>query len=94
MPTLVVENAPTEVSESLQKRAVVGRQSVSEMMLELLGRLAREEMNQKRRLPDLIDSEEVTAYCDLPRSSQPVKITAHLGQPRLQDSLLLLSTFK
>jgi predicted CopG family antitoxin len=87
MPTLVVENVPTEVYESLQKRAAAGRQSIPEVMLELLGRLAREEMNRLPRLPDLIDSEEANAYCDLPRSSQPVKIKAHLGQLRLPDPL-------
>ena len=91
MPSLVVENVPTEVYESLQKRAAAGRQSIPEMMLELLGQLAREEMSQKPRLPDLIVSEELSAFCDLPRSSQPVKVLAHLGQPRLPDSLLLLS---
>jgi hypothetical protein len=76
-----------EVYERLQKRAAADRQSVPEMMLELLGQLSREEMSQKPRLPDLIDSEEVSAYCDLPRSSQPVQVSAHLGRQRLPDPL-------
>ena len=57
-------------------------------MLELLGRLAREERNLTPRLPDLIESEEVPAYCDLPRSSQPVQVSARPAEhPRLPDPI-------
>jgi hypothetical protein len=87
MPTLVVENVPVEVYERLQQRAAAGRRSLPEEMLDLLGRMAREDMKPSARLPDLVASEEVSAPCDLPRSSVPVQVSAHRGQIRLPDPL-------
>jgi len=39
------------------------------------------------RLPDFIPGDEISAPCDLPRSSQPITVVAHPGQGRLPDLL-------
>jgi len=87
MPTVIVENVPADVYECLQRRAVAGRRSVPEETLELLGQALIEDLKPMPRLPDLVPSEEYSAPCDLPRSSQPVTVLARCGQPRLPDLL-------
>ena len=37
------------------------------------------------RLPEFIPGEEISAPCDLPRSSLPTTVVAHDGQQRLPD---------
>ena len=87
MPTLIVENVPADVYERLQKRAANQRRSLPEEMLHMLERLLKEDDPHSLRLPDLIQAEEVSAPEDLPRSSQPVPITARTGSERLPDAL-------
>ena len=87
MPTLVVENVPVDVYESLSKRAAKGRRSIPEEMLDLLGEIVRADMKPSARMPDLLANEEFSAPFDLPRSSTPVQISAHRGQIRLPDPL-------
>jgi plasmid stability protein len=87
MPTLVVENVPADVYESLRKRAAAGRRSLPEEMLDLLGQIVRADAKPSARLPDLHANEEFSAPYDLPRSSSPVQISAHRGQIRLLDPL-------
>ena len=85
MPTLVVENVPVDVYESLRKRAVAGRRTLPEEMLDLLGQIVRADMKPSARVPDVVPSEEFSAPYDLPRSSVPVQVSAHRGQIRLPD---------
>jgi len=85
MPTLIVENVPADVYERLQKRAAAERRSLPEETLHLLTQLLREDIHPAPRLLDLTPVEEVSAPCDLPRSSQPVATTPYPGQPRLPD---------
>jgi plasmid stability protein len=85
MPTLVVENVPPEVYERLQRRAAAQQRTLREEMLCLLQQVLREENDRALRLPEFIPSEEVSAPCDLPRSSKPALIVAYNGQPRLPD---------
>lgn len=87
MPTLIVENVPVEVYERLKERAAGGRRSLPEEMLHVLSQLVRKAPRPEPRLPDYIPSEEISAPCDLPRSSQPVSVRAARGRPRLPDPL-------
>jgi plasmid stability protein len=87
MPTLIVENVPPEVYERLQRRAAVGRRTLPQEMLHLLQQALREEDSPSPRLPEFIASEEISAPCDLPRSSQPMQVVAYDGPPRLPDPL-------
>jgi len=84
MPTVIVENVPPEIYERLQQRAAADRRSLPEEMLHLL-REALREAAPAPRLPDFIPGEEISAPCDLPRSSHPVAVMAYRGQPRLPD---------
>jgi plasmid stability protein len=72
MPTVIVENVPLDVYERLQKRAAAERRSLPEETLHLLTLLLQEEPSPTPRLPDFIPGEEISAPCDLPRSSEPV----------------------
>ncbi len=85
MPTLIVENVPVDVHESLQKRAAARQRSLPEETLHVPKQVLREEERPRPRLPDVVPSEEISAPCDLPRSSQPVAVRAYSGQPRLPD---------
>ena len=87
MPTLIVENVPADVYECLRRRAAVSQRSMPEEMLNLLGQVLHDDLSPEPRLPELVPNEEYSALCDLPRSSQPVSIPAHCGQPRLPDQL-------
>lgn len=86
MPTIIVENVPPEVYDRLQQRATADRRSLPEEMLHLV-REALRETPPAPRLPDFIPGEEISAPCDLPRSSQPVTVTTYGGQPRLPDPI-------
>ena len=87
MPTLIVENMPVEFYERLRQRAEADQRSVPEETLHLLDQVLRQEVKPSPRLPDFIPSEEISAPCDLPRSSQPVPAPAYNGQPRWPDPL-------
>ena len=86
MPTLVVENVPAEVYERLQKRAACSQRSLPEEALHVLEEALRREEGPNPRLPDFLVSEEISAPCDLPRSSSPEPVVARVGQPRLPDA--------
>jgi hypothetical protein len=86
MPTVIVENVPPEVYERLQQRATAARRPLPEEMLNLV-REALRENTPGPRLPDLIPIEEISAPCDLPRSSQPVAVATYRGRPRLPDPI-------
>jgi hypothetical protein len=86
MPTVIVENVPPEVYERLQQRATADRRSLAEEMLHLVKEALRETAPAPR-LPDFVPGEEISAPCDLPRSSQPVGVTTYCGQPRSPDPL-------
>jgi plasmid stability protein len=88
MPTLIVDNVPADVYERLQQRAAAESRSLPEETLHLLTQLLREDIRPAPRLPDLIPAEEISAPCDLPRSSQPVATTPYPGQPRLPDPIM------
>src|SRR5438874_3805943 len=87
MPTLIVENVPPDVYERLPRRAAAQRRTLVEETLSLLQQVLGAEERPTLRLPDSIPTEEVAAPYDLPRSSQPVLVVAHSGQPRLPDPL-------
>jgi plasmid stability protein len=88
MPTLIVENVPAEIYERLQKRAAGRRRSLPEETLHLLRQALQEDESPTPRRPEFIGSEEISAPCDLPRSSSSVPVAAHAGQPRLPDASL------
>lgn len=85
MPTLVVENVPTDVYESLRRRAAAGKRSLPEEMLDILEEAVRANVRPADRLPDLLSFEEISAPFDLPRSSTPLQVFAYPGQTRLPD---------
>src|SRR4051812_20151367 len=74
MPTLIVEDVPSEVYELLRKRAKAEQRTLSEELLHLLKHILRGTGSPPPRLPDLIPNEEMAAPCDLPRTSQPVEV--------------------
>jgi hypothetical protein len=88
MPTLIVENVPAEIYERLQKRAEGRQRSLPEETLHLLQQALREDENLAPRQPEFVGSEEISAPCDLPRSSSAITVSTHDGQPRLPDALL------
>jgi plasmid stability protein len=85
MPTLIMENVPPDLYERLQQRATAHQRTLPEETLYLLQQVLRAENCPIPRLPEFIQSEEVSAPYDLPRLSQPVLIVACSGQPRLPD---------
>lgn len=87
MPTVIVENIPTEVYERLRQRAEAEQRSVPEETLHLLDQALRQEVTPPPRVPDIIPSEEISAPFDLPRTSEPVPASAYNGQPRWPDPL-------
>jgi len=87
MPTLIVEDVPAEVYQRLQERAAAERRSLPEEVLHLLKLLLRSDVTPTPRLPDFIPGDEIAAPGDLPRSSQPVPVSAYPGRPRLPDPL-------
>ncbi len=87
MPTVIVENVPPEIYERLRQRAAADCRSLAEEMLHLLREALLVDAVPAPRLPDFIPGEEISAPCDLPRSSRPVAVRTHRGQPRLPDPL-------
>ncbi len=85
MLTLVLENVPPDIYDYLQRRAAERQRSVLEEALQLLRRGVQADRLADPWLPELIPSEEISAPCDLPRSSQPVQVATREGQPRLPD---------
>jgi plasmid stability protein len=86
MPTVIVENMPPEVYERLQQRAAADRRSLPDEVLHLV-KEALQQTTPAPRLPDFVPGEEISAPCDLPRSSQPVAVTSYQGDPRLPDPI-------
>ena len=85
MPTLIVEEVPMDVYQRLQERAAAGHRSLPEEAVRVLQQALADAPRPTARLPDLIHHEEVSAPCDLPRSSEPVTVLARHGEPRLPD---------
>ncbi len=82
MATLILENVPADIYERLERRAAVQNRSLPQETLVVL-RQALQQDPPTARLPELIPTDEVSAPCDLPRSSQPVRAPAQMGLPRL-----------
>jgi plasmid stability protein len=85
MPTLIVEDVPTDVYELLQQRAAACQRTLPDETVRVLRQALRDDLPPTPRLPELIPNEEISAPCDLPRSSRPVTVLACNGQPRLPD---------
>ena len=85
MATLLVENIPESVFDNLRKQAAVERQTIPERVLQMLGQMALTDVQPSPRLPDLVFDEEISAPCDLPRSSKPEMVSFYEGQPRWPD---------
>jgi plasmid stability protein len=86
MPTLIVENVPSDVYERLECRAASDHRTLPDEVLHLLQQVLAPKREPHWRLPDYLPGEEISAPFDLPRSSQPVRIQAHQGEMRLPDS--------
>jgi len=86
MPTLVVENVPPDVYDRLRQRAAARQRSAPEEALQLLQQALGDDAGRAPRLPDFLPGEEISAPCDLPRSSPPVPVSACSGGPRLPDA--------
>jgi hypothetical protein len=87
MPTLIVENVPADVFERLRQKAANGKRTLPEETLHLLIE-ALEQEKPTPRLPEYVPNEEISAPCDLPRSSRPVSVVARSGKERLPDPLV------
>lgn len=86
MPTLVLDDIPSDIYDLLQRRAAAGHRPISEEAVLLLDK-ALQATKPAPRLPDYVPGEEIPAPCDLPRSSQPEPVAFYVGQPRLPDPL-------
>jgi hypothetical protein len=91
MPTLTVEDVPSQLYETLASRASKARRSVSEeakqILTESLGVSAQ--AADSYRLPELIPSEEISPPCDLPLSGPARSVTFRRVAPPLPDALLI-----
>lgn len=87
MPTLIVENVPADVYEQLLQQAAAERRSLPEHTLRILEQCLRDDRRPAPRVPEFTPAEETSAPYDLPRSSRPVTVRAHVGHPRRPDPL-------
>ena len=90
MPTIVVPDIPDDVYELLRQRAEDERQTVGAELLILAERELHRDVLPTPRLPDYVPGDEIPAPFDLPRSSHPVRVTAHPGKPRLPDPVAII----
>jgi plasmid stability protein len=85
MPTLIVDDMPTEVYEHLRRRADAQRRSIGEEAIALLEQALAQEASP--RLPDFVPAAEVMPPCELPRPAAAV-VPYVEGLPRLPDPLV------
>jgi hypothetical protein len=78
MPTLIVEDMPAKVIESLTERAVRERRSVrDELLSDLdLADSVRAQTIPPRRLPDYIPGDEINIVCGVIRTGEGVEVEA------------------
>jgi len=84
MPTLILDDVPAEVYESLQRRAAERHRSVPEETVRLLRQALQAEASSLA-LPDLLPGEGMPAPCDLPMPGPGVLVNARPGEPPLPD---------
>ena len=87
MPTVIVPDIPDDIYEQLRQRADDERRTVGAELLMLAERELHRNDLPAPRLPDYVPGDEIPAPYDIPRSSHPVRVTAHPGRPRLPDQV-------
>jgi plasmid stability protein len=91
MPTLTVEDMPSQLYETLTRRASEARRSVSEEAKQILADTLgiSPESADSFRLPDLIPSDEILPPCDLPIPGQTRTVEFRRVAPPLPDPLVI-----
>ena len=87
MPTLILENFPTEMLDQLTHRAASKSQSPEQEATNLLRQALQKEPDP--RLPDYVPGEEISPPYDLPRPGIGVRVSARDGGARLPDPPIL-----
>jgi plasmid stability protein len=102
MPTLIVENLPGDIYERLQRRAKAGNRTLADEAVRLLEKglnapeskenvsAAAPKVAETPRLPDppILDTSEISAPFDLPRSEPGIPVPARFGGERLPEPFL------
>jgi hypothetical protein len=91
MPTLTVEDVPSQLYETLARRASEARRSVSEEAKQILADTLRitAESADSYRLPELIPSDEIMPPCDLPIPGPARSVEFRRVAPPLPDPLVI-----
>lgn len=91
MPTLTVEDVPSQLYETLASRASKARRSVSEEAKQILADTLRvpAEKADDHRLPELIPSDEISPPCDLPIPASARSVEFRRVAPPLPDPLVI-----
>ncbi|MCY2995885.1 MAG: hypothetical protein NTY19_49750 [Planctomycetota bacterium] len=91
MPTLTVEDVPSQLYETLARRASEARRSVSEEAKQILAETLHmpAESADTYGLPELIPSDEILPPCDLPLPSPARSVEFSCVAPPLPDSLVI-----
>ena len=85
MATLVLENVPADVYESLRHLAAVRHRSVADETIGLIQQALGNDVVQSFPLSEWIASEEISAPCDLPLPGPGISTLACEGDAPLPD---------
>ena len=85
MATLVLENVPANVYESLRHLAAARQRSVSDETIGLLQQALGDDVVQSFPVSEWIASEEISAPCDLPLPGPGISTLACEGDAPLPD---------
>jgi hypothetical protein len=86
MPTLILEDVPSDLYERLQKRAALRQRTPGEEAIQLLG-VALGVREMEPPLPEFIPSEEFSPTFDLPPPENVVRAKGRWGPPPLPDPI-------
>lgn len=85
MPTLVLENVPVGVYESLRHLASVRQRSVADETIGLLQQALRDDIFPSLLAAEWLSHDEISAPCDLPFSGPGIATRARNGAAPLPD---------
>jgi hypothetical protein len=108
MPTLIVEDLPGEIYERIQRRAKAENRTLTEEVIQLLHQGLNSPESKapapavppkaasSPRLPDppILDTGEMSAPFDLPRSGLGIPVPTRFGGERLPEPFILIEEDK
>ncbi len=87
MPTIILEDVPTDVYERLQQRAAHQQRSLREELLLLLRQALQGKDGLAPWLAEYVPGEEIPTPCDLPLPESAMLVKAIPGEPPLPDPI-------